>query len=107
LLTILQEFRKFWIFGENPKLRMKIAKPPDTGCVRWSSPIYRIFIRYTGLLAKLMLAQEDVNCTYLNQLYARYLLVVSFSRISEQLLYSPWHFQTTATMQYFQMHLLA
>jgi hypothetical protein len=36
------------------------------------------------------------------------MLVVSVSQISEeQLLYSPWHFQTTAQTQYFQMHLLA
>jgi hypothetical protein len=56
----------------------------------------------------LMLAYEDGNCTYLNDIDARDLLVVSVSQISEeQLLYSPRHFQTTAKMQYFQMHLLA
>jgi hypothetical protein len=50
-----------------------------------------------------MLAQEDGNCTYLNQRDARNLLVVSVSQISEkQLLYNPRHFQTTAKMQYFQ-----
>jgi hypothetical protein len=32
---------------------MEILKPPDTGCVRWSYAIYRIFVRYTGLLATL------------------------------------------------------
>jgi hypothetical protein len=37
-----------------------------------------------------MLSYEDENCTYLNQLDARNLLVVSVSQISEaQLLYSP------------------
>jgi hypothetical protein len=38
----------------------------------------------------LMLAQEDGDCTYLNQLDAGNLLVLSVSQISEeQLLYSP------------------
>jgi hypothetical protein len=38
----------------------------------------------------LMLAQGDGNCTHLNQLDARNLLVVSVSRINEeQVLYSP------------------
>jgi hypothetical protein len=56
----------------------------------------------------LMLAQWDGNCTYLNQLDARNLLAVSVSQISEeQLLYSPRHLQTTAKIQYFQMHVLA
>ncbi len=33
---------------------------------------------------------------------------ICFAYISEeQLLYSPWHFQTTAKIQYIQMHLLA
>jgi hypothetical protein len=32
---------------------MKVAKLPDTGCIRWSTPFYRIFVRYTGLLATL------------------------------------------------------
>jgi hypothetical protein len=55
-----------------------------------------------------MLAYEDGNCTYLNQLDARNVLVVSVSQIGEEkLLYSPWHFQTTAKTQYFHMHLLA
>jgi hypothetical protein len=37
-----------------------------------------------------MLALEDENCTYLNKLDARNLLVVSVSLISkEQLLYNP------------------
>jgi hypothetical protein len=39
---------------------------------------------------ELMLAEEDGNCTDLNQLDARNLLVVSVSQISEeQLLYGP------------------
>ncbi len=55
-----------------------------------------------------MLAYEDGNCTYLNEIDARDLLVVSVSQISEEkLLYSRRHFQTTAKMQYFKMHLLA
>jgi hypothetical protein len=56
----------------------------------------------------LMLAKEDGNCTSLNQLDVRNLFVVSVSQMSEeQLLYNPGHFQTTAQMQYFEMHLLA
>jgi hypothetical protein len=44
----------------------------------------------------------------MNQLDAKNLLVVSVLQISEkQLLYSPWHFQSTPRMQYFQMHLLS
>jgi hypothetical protein len=39
---------------------------------------------------RVMLAKEDGNCSYLNQLNARNLLVVSVSQIKEwQLLYSP------------------
>jgi hypothetical protein len=52
--------------------------------------------------------KKDGNHTYLNYLDARNLLVVSVSQMSEaQLLYSLCHFQTTAQMQYFQVHLLA
>ncbi len=56
-----------------------------------------------------MLAYEDRNCTHMNQVDARNLLVVSVSQMSEeQLLYSPWHYQTTdAKVQFFQMQLLA
>jgi hypothetical protein len=44
---------------------------------------------FPALKEGLMLAEEDGDCTYLNQLYARNLLVVSVSQISElQLLYS-------------------
>ncbi len=32
---------------------MTLYKPPDNGCVRWSSTIYQICVRYTGLLATL------------------------------------------------------
>jgi hypothetical protein len=51
---------------------------------------------------------KDGNCTYLNQFDARNLLVVSVLQLCEdRVLYIPWHFQTTAKMQYFQMHFLA
>jgi hypothetical protein len=71
----------------------------------WQFPTRDIF---SALKQELMLAKEDGNCTYLNQLDGRNLLVVSVLQISEkQLLYSPWHVQTTGKMQYLQMHLLA
>jgi hypothetical protein len=59
------------------------------GCRRaaWQFPTPDIF---PVVKQGLMLAQEDGNCTYLNQLDARNLLVVSVSQISEeQLLYNP------------------
>jgi hypothetical protein len=44
-----------------------------------------------------MLAEKEVNWTYLNQLDARNLSVVYVLQISEERsLYNPWHFQTTA-----------
>jgi hypothetical protein len=53
----------------------------------WQFPTPEIF---PAVKQGLMLSQENGNCTYLNQIDARNLLVVSVSQISEeQLLYSP------------------